>query len=214
MLPIPALLATSAIHQHLVSKGLRTSHRPRGRDRLGARSASLRAARRLRRRGGASVPRARDAGRARRAAARASIAKEALQDYIKAIGKGLQKVMSKMGISHLHVLLRRADLRGGRACRRRSSTSTSPAPRATIEGIGVFEVAEEAHAPASRRVRRRSGARRRARRRRRIRLARARRRAHVDARRDRQAAARDAREQLLDLQGVRAAHQRPVAAAT
>ena len=45
------------------AKGLRTSHRPGGGDRLGARSAPLRAARRLRRRGGASLPRARDAAR-------------------------------------------------------------------------------------------------------------------------------------------------------
>jgi glutamate synthase (NADPH/NADH) large chain len=92
---------------------------------------------------------------------------------------------------------------------RTSSTSTSPAPPPASRGIGLFEVAEEAvrmHAP---RLRRRPGAAQRARRRRRVRLARARRGAHVDARRDRQAAARRARQQLRDLQGVRAAHQRP-----
>ena len=42
-------------------QGLAHQHRPGGRDRLGARSASFRAARRLRRGGGASVSRARNA---------------------------------------------------------------------------------------------------------------------------------------------------------
>ena len=65
----------------------------------------------------------------------------------------------------------------------------------------------DAHAP--RRVQRRPDPRHDARRRRRIRLARARRRAHVVARRDRQAAARGARRQVRDLQGIRATHQRP-----
>ena len=77
----------------------------------------------------------------------------------------------------------------------------------------MFEVAEEAIRIHRAAFGERSGARRRARRRRRVRLPRARRGAHVDARRDRQAAALDAQQQLRDLQGVRADHQRPVAAA-
>ena len=40
--------------------------------------------------------------------------------------KGVVKVMAKMGISTIQVLLRRADLRGGRLERRRWSTSISP----------------------------------------------------------------------------------------
>ena len=58
---IPALLALSAIHQHLIQSGLRTSVGLGGRDRLGARSASLRRAGRLRRGSRASVPRDGDA---------------------------------------------------------------------------------------------------------------------------------------------------------
>ena len=49
--PIPALLATAAVHHHLVRAGLRTRSRPRGRDRQRARGAPLRAASR------ASAPR-------------------------------------------------------------------------------------------------------------------------------------------------------------
>jgi hypothetical protein len=56
---IPALLALSAVHQHLVREGPAHDRGPGRRDRLGARGAPLRRARGLRRRGGASVPRAR-----------------------------------------------------------------------------------------------------------------------------------------------------------
>ncbi len=133
-----------------------------------------------------------------------------LTNYIKAIGKGLTKIMSKMGISTYMSLLRRADLRGRRPEQRDWSTSTSPAPPADVEGIGVFEVAEEAIRLHKRGLRRRPGAGQHARRRRRIRLAHARRRAHVDARRHRQAAAH-ARAPTTGqhLQGIRADHQRP-----
>ena len=53
---------------------------------------------------------------------------QAVMRYIKALNKGVLKVMSKMGISHASELLRRADLRGGRARSRRSWRSTSPPP--------------------------------------------------------------------------------------
>jgi hypothetical protein len=93
------------------------------------------------------------------------------------------------------------------ACSRLLSTSTSPARRRNVEGIGVFEVAEEAirlhQAPFGR-----SGAGQHARCRRRIRLPGPRRRAHVDAGFDRQAAAFDALRQVRDLQGIRQADQR------
>ena len=78
-----------------------------------------------------------------------------------------------------------------------------------VEGIGVFEIAAGSDPHAQGRLQRRPGARPHAGRRRRIRLAHARRRAHVDARRDRQAAAQHARQQLQHVQGIRAAHQRP-----
>jgi glutamate synthase (NADPH) large chain len=73
-------------------------HRPGRRDRLGARGPSLRAARRLRRRGRPPVPRDGD-DRAIHAGPADLRADKAVKNYVKAIGKGLQKVMSKMGIS-------------------------------------------------------------------------------------------------------------------
>ena len=51
--------------------------------------------------------------------------------------------MSKMGISTVASLHRRADLRGDRPRRRSSSTSTSPAPRRRLGGIGLDEIAAE-----------------------------------------------------------------------
>jgi glutamate synthase (NADPH/NADH) large chain len=48
------------------------------------------------------------------------------------------------GHQHVHVVLRRPDLRGHRPARRTSSRSTSAAPPRQVGGIGVFEVAEEA----------------------------------------------------------------------
>jgi hypothetical protein len=65
LMPIPALLATAAVHQHLVRKGLRTSTGLVVETGIGARGPSLRAPRRLWRRGDSSVSRAGDARRAR-----------------------------------------------------------------------------------------------------------------------------------------------------
>ena len=97
---IPALLATAAVHHHLVRAGLRTRCGPRGRDRQRARGAPLRAASR------ASAPRrsTRTSPSPRSWTSRDGLPqkvdeKELVKRYIKAIGKGLLKVMSKMGIS-------------------------------------------------------------------------------------------------------------------
>ena len=210
---IPALLALSAIHQHLTGKGLRTSTG------LVVETGSARETHHFALLGGYGAE-----------AVHPYLAfetlldlkgvlpseldgKKAVKNYIKAIGKGLKKVMSKMGVStymsytgaqlfeavglpqglrrevlHRHRLQRRGHrrVRGGRG--------GDPHPPRGVRRAGP-------------------GAQERARRRRRVRLARARRGAHVDAGRDRQAAALGAPELLLDLQGVRAAHQRPVAAA-
>ena len=58
------------------------------------------------------------------------------QNLVKALGKGVLKVMSQDGRLHGRVVHRRADLRGASASPRRSSTSTSPAPRRKLGGIG------------------------------------------------------------------------------
>ena len=59
---------------------------------------------------------------------RASIATKAVKNYIKALNKGILKVMAKMGISTLQSYTRRPDLRGHRAQPRPGATVTSPAP--------------------------------------------------------------------------------------
>ena len=192
VLPIPALLATAAVHEHLVQKGLAHEHGPRRRDRLGARSASLRAARGLRRRGDPSVSRARDARRARRDTCPASTPEESQKRFIKAICKGLYKVMSKMGISTYQSycgaqIFEAVGLQQGvrrQVLHRHREQRRGHRPVRGRRGSG---------AAARARVRRRSAARRHARRGRRVHVPRARRRAHVDAGVDREAAARDAR---------------------
>ena len=119
-------------------------------------------------------------------------AEKAIYNYVKAIGKGLSKIMSKMGVSTYMSLLRRAALRGHRPGQ---GAGRQVLPRHRQPGRRHRRVrgrrGGDPHAPRG--LRRRPGAGRHARRRRRVRLARARRRAHVDARRDRQAAAQRAR---------------------
>ena len=114
MLPIPALLATAAVHEHLVKKGLRTSTGLVVETRLGARSAPFRAARGLRRRGDPSVSRARDA---RRPVAR-ELPEIDPKECAEALHQGdLQGPLQgdvEDGHLDLPVVLRRADLRGGR----------------------------------------------------------------------------------------------------
>ena len=117
--------------------------RARRRDRRSARGAPLRAAARLRRRRDQPVPRVRHDPRpaAARACCRDSPSARPSRTTSRRAGKGILKVMSKMGISTVASLHRRADLRGGRPASRRSSTSTSPAPRRGIEGIGLDVIA-------------------------------------------------------------------------
>ena len=106
------------VHHHLVREGTRLRAGPGGRVRRAARGPPHRLPARLRRLGRQPVPDARDARRpvSPRRAARTSLSlDEAERNVIKAIGKGLLKVMSKMGISTIQSYSRRADLRGGRA---------------------------------------------------------------------------------------------------
>ena len=139
--------------------------------------------------------------------------KKACKNFVKAIGKGLRKVMSKMGIS-TYMSYTGAQIFEAVGLSRALVDKYFTGTTSNVEGIGVFEVAEEAiriHRAAFGDDPVLAG---RARCRRRVRVPRARRGAHVDARRDRQAAALDAQQQLRDLQGIRADHQRPVASGT
>ena len=139
--------------------------------------------------------------------------RKAIEDLRQGGRQGTQEGDVQDGHLDLHVLHRRADLRGGRVVAHAGGQVLHRHRLERRAASTSFEVAEEAMPRASRRVRRaRPGAQGRARRRRRIRLARARRGARVDAGRDRQAAARLARQLVRDVQGVCRDHQRPVAA--
>ncbi len=128
---IPALLATSALHQHLVQR--RPAHdrrawswRPARRARcITSRCSPATAPRR-------SIPtsRSRRCGACSATGPAASTADKAIKNYIKAVGKGLSEGHVQDGHLDLHVVLRRADLRGGRPGDDRWSTSTSAAPQA------------------------------------------------------------------------------------
>ncbi len=109
--PIPALLATSAVHRHLVKTGLRTSTG------LVVDSGSVREVHHFALLAGYGAEAvcpwlAFDtlADVAAQLPGELS-AYEAGKRYIKAVNKGLRKVMSKMGISTYHVVQRRPDFR-------------------------------------------------------------------------------------------------------
>ncbi len=136
---IPALLATSAVHQHLIREGLRTNTG------LIVETGSAREVHHFALLGGygaeaihpflaleSLVDLSKDAEKA----------EKAVKNFIKAIGKGLNKVMSKMGISTYMSycgaqIFEAVGLRSDLVNKYFSGTAS------TIEGIGIFEVAEE-----------------------------------------------------------------------
>jgi hypothetical protein len=148
---IPALLALSSIHQHLVAEGLRTTAGLVGRNRVGARSASLRRAGRLRRRSRAPLPGDGDAGLHPQGPAGRPEPEKAIYNYIKAIGKGLSKIMSKMGVS-TYMSYCGAQLFEAIGINSDTIEKYFTGTASRVEGIGVFEIAEEAirlHRPPS-----------------------------------------------------------------
>ena len=184
-------------------------HGPRRRDRQRARGASLRAAGRLRRRGGPPLPRARDDPRP--APHRQGRGDQGDQELRQGDRQGPEEGDVQDGHLDLHVVHRLADLRGGGS---REIADRALLHRHRHQHRGHRAVrgrrGGDPHPPG--RVRReRSRAEGDARRGRRVRLARARRGPHLEPRRRRQAAAVDARQLLRDLQGIRAARQRAVA---
>ena len=139
---IPALLALSAIHQHLVNKGLRTSAG------LVVETGSAREVHHFALLAGygaeaihphialetllalEGLPEGIDRGKA-------------IRNFVKATGKGLKKVMSKMGISTYMSytgaqIFEAVGLAGSLVDKYFAGTTSS------VEGIGLFEVAEEA----------------------------------------------------------------------
>ena len=138
MLPIPALLATAAVHEHLVKQGLRTSTG------LVVETGSAREVHHFALLAGygaeaihpylaletlAAVPDVEPA--------------EARKRYVKAICKGLYKVMSKMGISTYQSYCG-AQIFEAVGLTKAFVDKYFTGTASTIEGIGLFEVAAEA----------------------------------------------------------------------
>ena len=133
------------MHHHLV----RVAHAPAGgpRDRVGraAQRPQRRRPDRLRRGGGQPVPDARDARRARRR--RPAAEGDDGRGGAAPRGQGNRQGPAEDDVEDGHlddaVVLRRADLRGGRASRPSSSSGTSPGTASRIGGIGIETLAEE-----------------------------------------------------------------------
>ncbi len=140
---IPALLALSAIHQHLVAKGLRTSaglvvetgsarevHHFALLAAYGAEAVHPYLALETVLDMGRSLPSGHDAYKV-------------IKNYVKAIGKGLRKVMSKMGIS-TYMSYTGAQIFEAVGLSRALVDKYFTGTTSNIEGIGLFEVADEA----------------------------------------------------------------------
>jgi glutamate synthase (NADPH/NADH) large chain len=134
---IPALLATSAIHQHLIREGLRTNTG------LVVETGSAREVHHFALLGGYGAEAIHPFLALESLKNMSATPDKAEKNYIKAIGKGLNKVMSKMGISTYMSycgaqIFEAVGLRTALVNKYFSGTAS------TIEGIGIFEVAEEA----------------------------------------------------------------------
>jgi glutamate synthase (NADPH/NADH) large chain len=142
---VPALLALSAIHQHLVAKGLRTSTG------LVVETGSAREVHHFALLGGYGA----EAVHPYLAletlldlAAKGKLGdgvdgKKAIKNFVKAIGKGLKKVASKMGIS-TYMSYTGAQIFEAVGLSRALVDKYFKGTTSNVGGIGVFEVAEEA----------------------------------------------------------------------
>ncbi|QQB36182.1 glutamate synthase subunit alpha [Achromobacter deleyi] len=133
---IPALLATSAVHQHLIRAGLRTNTG------LVVETGSAREVHHFALLGGYGAE-AIHPNLALESLGKMSDPEKAVKNFIKAIGKGLNKVMSKMGISTYMSytgaqIFEAVGLQSGLVNKYFTGTASN------IEGIGIFQVAEEA----------------------------------------------------------------------
>jgi glutamate synthase (NADPH/NADH) large chain len=141
---IPALLALSAIHQHLVGKGLRTSTG------LVVETGSAREVHHFALLGGYGAEAVHPylaletlMDLAERRQLGDIDGKKACRNFIKAVGKGLKKVMSKMGIS-TYMSYTGAQIFEAVGLARSLVDKYFTGTASNVEGIGVFEVAEEA----------------------------------------------------------------------
>jgi glutamate synthase (NADPH/NADH) large chain len=134
---IPALLALSAIHQHLVNKGLRTSTG------LVVETGSAREVHHFALLGGYGAEAVHPYLALETILVSSADKTKGVRNYVKAVGKGLKKVMSKMGISTYMSytgaqIFEAIGLERALVDKYFSGTSTS------VEGIGIFDVADEA----------------------------------------------------------------------
>ncbi|MCL2635790.1 MAG: glutamate synthase-related protein, partial [Betaproteobacteria bacterium] len=138
---IPALLATSAIHQHLVKQGLRTSTG------LVVETGSAREVHHFALLGGYGAEAVHPWLVLETIAAMAGgdvgKAEKYIKNFVKAIGKGLNKVMSKMGIS-TYMSYTGAQIFEAIGLQKDFVDKYFTGTPSHIEGIDVFAVAEEA----------------------------------------------------------------------
>ncbi len=142
LLPIPALLATAAVHQHLVRKGLRTSTG------LVVETGSAREVHHFALLAGYGAEAIHPYLALETLASLAETvggvsSKESAYRFIKAISKGLYKVMSKMGISTYQSYCG-AQIFEAVGLQREFVGKYFTGTASNVEGIGLFEVAEEA----------------------------------------------------------------------
>ena len=142
---IPALLALSAIHQHLVSKGLRTSAG------LVVETGSVREVHHFALLGGYGAEAVHPylaMETLLEMAFKGQLGpdidgKKAIKNFVKAIGKGLKKVMSKMGTS-TYMSYTGAQIFEAVGLARSMIDKYFTGTTSSIEGIDIFQVAEEA----------------------------------------------------------------------
>ena len=142
---IPALLALSAIHQHLVAKGLRTSTG------LVVETGSAREVHHFALLGGYGAEAVHPylaletlLDLAQQGQLGSGVdGRKAIRNFVKATGKGLRKVMSKMGIS-TYMSYTGAQIFEAVGLSRTLIDKYFAGTTSSVEGIGVFEVAEEA----------------------------------------------------------------------
>ncbi|MBV9362455.1 MAG: glutamate synthase subunit alpha, partial [Betaproteobacteria bacterium] len=134
---IPALIALSNIHQHLVNRGLRTSTG------LVVETGSAREVHHFALLGGYGAEAVHPYLALETILSVAEDKKKAIKNYVKAIGKGLKKVMSKMGVS-TYMSYTGAQLFEAIGLARSMVDKYFTGTASTVEGIDVFDVAEEA----------------------------------------------------------------------
>lgn len=133
---IPALLATSAVHQHLIRAGLRTNAG------LVVETGSAREVHHFALLGGYGAE-AIHPYLALESLGKMSDPEKAVKNFVKAIGKGLNKVMSKMGIS-TYMSYTGAQIFEAVGLQKALVDKYFTGTASNIEGIGIFQVAEEA----------------------------------------------------------------------